>query len=259
MPTSPDLSVQLYTVRSALAADPDATLARLAGLGFRLVEPFALLEQRDALREGFRQHGLSAPTTHADVLGPDRDAVFAAAGELGIETVIQAWTEPARWATLEGIAATASALGEAARVAADLGLRVGYHNHEFELATTIDGRHALEIFADRLDPTVVLEVDTWWADIGGADVPALLDRLGGRVVALHLKDGDGSGGGHVQVPLGQGVLPVREIVAAAPTALRVLELDDTAGDLFEAIRIGRDLLLGIAADGQTVDGRTAGG
>jgi sugar phosphate isomerase/epimerase len=139
-------------------------------------------------------------------------------------------------------------------VAADLGLRVGYHNHEFELATRIDGRHALEVFADRLDPNVVLEVDTWWAHVGGADVPALLERLGDRVVALHLKDGDGSGGGHVQVPLGQGVLPVREILDAAPAALRVLELDDTAGDLFEAIRIGRDLLLEIAADGRAAGG-----
>jgi hypothetical protein len=50
------------------------------------------------------------------------------------------------------------------------------------------------------------------------------------------------------------VLPVREILAAAPAALRVLELDDTAGDLFDAIRIGRDLLLGIAADGRTAGG-----
>jgi sugar phosphate isomerase/epimerase len=254
VPSSPDLSVQLYTVRSALATDADATLARLAGLGFGLVEPFALLEHRVALREGLARHGLTAPTTHADLLGPDRDAVFAAARELGIGTVIQAWTEPARWASPAGIAATAAALGEAARVGADLGIRVGYHNHEFELATTIDGRHALEVFADHLDSAVVLEVDTWWALIGGADVPALLERLGERVVALHLKDGDGSGGGHVQVPLGQGVLPVREILAAAPAALRVLELDDTAGDLFDAIRIGRDLLLGIGADGRTDGG-----
>ena len=101
---------------------------------------------------------------------------------------------------------------------------------------------------------MVLEVDTRWAYVGGADVPALLDHIGDRVVALHLKDGDGSGGGHLQVPLGQGVLPVREIVGAAPTALRVLELDDTAGDLFEAIRIGRELLLEIAAGGRTAGG-----
>ena len=33
-------SVQLYTVRAALAEDVDATLGRLAGIGFRRVEPF---------------------------------------------------------------------------------------------------------------------------------------------------------------------------------------------------------------------------
>ena len=34
------ISVQLYTVRDALTADLDGTLARLAGFGFRQVEPF---------------------------------------------------------------------------------------------------------------------------------------------------------------------------------------------------------------------------
>src|SRR5262249_39993399 len=97
-----------------------------------------------------------------------------------------------------------------------------------------------------LPPSVHLEVDTYWALVGGADVPALLDRLGERVVALHLKDGDGSLHTKHQVPLGAGRLPVREILAAAPTALRVVELDDTEGDLFEAVRIGHDLLTELA-------------
>ena len=63
---------------------------------------------------------------------------------------------------------------------------------------------------------------------------------------MHLKDGDGSDGGHHQLPLGQGVLPVREILEAAPGALRVIELDGTEGDVFDAIRIGRNLLVEIA-------------
>jgi len=254
VPTVPEPSVQLYTVRAALAADPDGTLARLAALGFRIVEPFGLVEHRDVLAKGLPRHGLSAPTTHADLLGPDRDDVFAAAGELKIGTVIQPWTEPARWQTADGVAEIAALLNDAAASARPLGLRVGYHNHEFELASRIDGRHALEVFAEQLDPDVVLEVDTWWAFIGGADVPALLGRLGSRVVALHLKDGDGSGGGRVQVPLGGGVLPLRGILAASPAALRVIELDDTAGDVFEAIRIGRELLIDLAKAGETAGG-----
>ncbi len=71
-------------------------------------------------------------------------------------------------------------------------MRVGYHNHWWEVERDFDGRHGLEVLADHLAPEVVLEVDTYWATVGGADVPALLGRLGDRVVALHIKDGDGT-------------------------------------------------------------------
>ena len=246
MPDPTDLSVQLYTLRAGLAADVDATLATLAGIGFRRVEPFDLLTYQDGLRDALPRHGLSAPTTHADVLGPDADAVLEAAAELGIRTVVQPWVDPGRWSTAEGIRALADDLNAASNRAAGHGLRVGYHNHHFELETRIDGRHGLEVLADHLAPEVALEVDTYWAFAGGADVPALLGRLGSRVVALHVKDGDGSLDTRRQVAVGSGVLPVRSIVDAAPDALRVVELDDTAGDLLEAVRASRAFLLDLA-------------
>ena len=240
-----DLSVQLYTVRAALDDDVDGTLATLAEIGFRRVEPFDLLTYRDALRDALPRHGLSAPTSHAEVLGPDGVEALAAAAELGIETVIQPWVAPARWASADGIRALADELNAASVRAAGHGLRVGYHNHHFELEARVDGRHGLEVFADELAQEVVLEVDTYWALAGGADVPALLRRLGSRVIALHLKDGDGSLDTKRQVALGRGVLPVAAILDAAPHALRVVELDDTEGDLLAAIRAGREMLLGL--------------
>ena len=66
---------------------------------------------------------------------------------------------------------------------------MGYHNHNQEFLRQIDGRFPLEIFAELLDPGVSLELDLYWASAGGADVVALLDRLGDRVTALHVKDG----------------------------------------------------------------------
>ena len=98
-------------------------------------------------------------------------------------------------------------------------------------------------FAEALDEAVVLEVDTYWAYAGGADVPALLRRLGDRVVALHVKDGDGGLDTSTQVPVGSGRLPVWDFLAAAPDALRVVELDDSAGDLVEATAASRRFLL----------------
>ena len=127
--------------------------------------------------------------------------------------------------------------------AAGYGLRVGYHNHHFELESKISGVHALEVLADRVAPEVVLEVDTYWAYAGGADVPALLTRLGERVAALHIKDGDGTLDTSKQVPVGSGVVPVWDIIDAAPEALRVVELDDSETDLLEAVRASREFLL----------------
>jgi tRNA nucleotidyltransferase (CCA-adding enzyme) len=245
-PREPDaeLSVQLYTVRVSLPEDVDGTLARLAEIGFRRVEPFDLLTFRDRLRDGLPRHGLTAPTAHVGLLGEDLDDVLDAATDLGIGTLIQPWVEPARWQTEAGVRSIADALNAVATRVADRGFRVGYHNHHFELEARIAGRHALEAFAEMLDPAVVLEVDTYWAHAGGADVPALLRRLGERVVALHVKDGDGSLDPTTQVAVGAGTLPIRAIVAAAPWALCVVELDDTVGDMFDAIRDSRAFLLG---------------
>jgi putative nucleotidyltransferase with HDIG domain len=240
------LSIQLYTVRAALADDAGATLARLAEIGFRQVEPFDLLTYRDRLRDGLSRHGIAAPTAHIGLIGDaPLDEILDAAVELGIGTLIQPWTEPKRWRSEPGVREIAVALSAVAVRAAGRGIRVGYHNHHFELESRIDGRHALELFADHLAPEVVLEVDTYWAFAGGADVPALLRRLGDRVAALHVKDGDGSLDPKRQVAVGSGALPIADILAAAPAALRVIELDDTAGDLLEAVRASRAFVLGL--------------
>jgi sugar phosphate isomerase/epimerase len=238
-----ELSVQLYTVREALAQDFGGTLGKLAAFGFTQVEPFALLNFSDELRQGLAQSGLTAPTTHVHLMDEDQDAICALAAELGIHTIIEPYIDPARWQSEADVSEIASELNAVARKAASFGLQVGYHNHHFELESKISGVHALEVLADRLEPGVVLEVDTYWAYAGGADVPALINRLGERVVALHLKDGDGSLDTTKQVPLGSGVLPVWDIIAAAPDALRVVELDDSETDLLEAVRAGREFLL----------------
>lgn len=245
MPNPDQLSVQLYTVRGALAEDFDGTLAKIADFGYTQVEPFAFDVFFDDLAAGLAAHGLSAPTTHVGLLAAeDQDAIFSKAQQLGTKTVIDPFTDPARWETAEGIAGIAAELNAAATKAAGYGLTVGYHNHHFELTSTIEGKHGLEVLADHLDPGVVLEVDTYWAYVGGADVPALLDRLGDRVVALHLKDGDGSLDDKKQVALGAGSVPVNDYIAAAPNALFVVELDDSEGDLVEAVGASREFLVG---------------
>jgi sugar phosphate isomerase/epimerase len=232
--TVPQPSVQLYTVRESLQADLPGTLARLADIGFRLVEPYDFMAF-GSLGEGLRSAGLTAPTTHAHFIGADAAPIFAAARRLGIGTVIEPFVDPHRWSSVEGVRAVAAELNAAAKLGAQHGVRVGYHNHAHELASVLDGRSALEVLADALDDAVVLEVDTYWAAVGGQDPVQLLARLGERVQALHIKDGPATPEPKDQVAVGSGSLPIWDIIAAAPDALRVIELDDCLGDRFQAV------------------------
>jgi sugar phosphate isomerase/epimerase len=243
---TPGLSVQLYSVRDAFAADPAATLRRLADIGFKQVEPYGVVENVDVLRDGLPSNGLTAPTAHARLIGEDQNAVFEAAVSLGIAVIIDPLVKPELWADAADIAATASALNSAAKLASEHGVKVGYHNHWWELESRIDGRSAFEVFADQLDPEIVLEVDTYWATAGGEDAPALLKRLGSRVHAIHVKDGDLNTDASGQVPAGQGSVPLTEVLAAAPTALRVVEFDAYDGDVFDGIAASYAYLTGSA-------------
>lgn len=242
MPSTPPLGLQLYTLREALAADYDGTLARIAEIGFTIVEPFDLVNHADRLRTGLSAHGLEARSAHLNFLreGTDLPGAFGTAAELGIPTVIEPFVDPARWTDADDIRRTADALNAAAPIAAEHGIRIGYHNHWFELgAVDVDGSGrstGIEIFAAELDPAVVLELDTYWAAAGGQDVPALLGRLGDRVRFLHVKDGPIEPDPATQVAVGEGRMPVWDILAAAPQVeVGVVELDDFAGDMWTAV------------------------
>ena len=233
--TTSQLSVQLYTVRELLAEDLRGTLKRIAEIGFTQVEPYAFTTFGKALGSALHDAGLMAPTTHANIIGHDTDAIFSAASTLGIGTVIEPFIPPERWRTAQDVAAIAHELNAAAKIALRYGVRVGYHNHAHELESVIDGTTALELLASQLSDEVVLEVDTYWVVVGGQNPVELLARLGNRVQAIHVKDGPGTAETKDQVAVGHGSLPIREIIAAAPQALRVIELDDFRGDRFTAI------------------------
>ena len=177
---------------------------------------------------------------------PSPAEVFAAAKVLGMDTVIDPYTEPARWETVEQIEETARLLNEAAAVGATVDVRVGYHNHAHELEAVFDGVTGLEVLAGLLDERVVLEVDLYWVARGGVDPVALLQRLGDRVIAVHAKDGTldpsllSAYPPADQVAAGEGVVPLVEAIAAAPALeLAIVEFDHFDGDLWDAIERSR--------------------
>ncbi|TFD50250.1 sugar phosphate isomerase/epimerase [Cryobacterium frigoriphilum] len=229
-------SIQLYTVRKALDADLPATIRRLADIGFTHVEPYNFVATAAVLGEALRATGLSAPSGHAPLLRADQDEIFTAANTLGITTVVDPSVAEDRWKTVEDIEITAGLLNAAAAKGAQYGVTVGYHNHWWEVETLPDGRTGLEVLADNLNPEVILELDTYWAAVGGQDPVALLARLGDRVRLIHIKDGPATRDPRAQVAVGSGALPIWDIIEAASNLeVGVVELDDFEGEMFDAV------------------------
>ena len=231
------LSVQLYTLRDQLTSDRDATLAALATMGFDAVEPFGI-ERFDWLPGALAAHGLKAGSAHADLIGAT-DAVLAAAKALGVRSVFQPYWPPEKWQDAAGIRELADALNGLVDRAAEAGVSIGYHNHDFEFtAPEVDGVAAYDFFTSLLDPRIVLEVDTYWASVGGRDVPALLASLGDRVTHLHIKDGplEPSRSGAANVVLGTGSMDLAPILDGSPERTWVVEFDYAVVDPIDEVR-----------------------
>jgi sugar phosphate isomerase/epimerase len=234
-------AVQLYTVREQMATDRKGVLAQLAAFGYGAVEPFNILSDPEGLHADLAAAGLGVCGVHANPAGEQFEAVVGAARTLGADTIIVPHLPPPRFADADGVRDVAGELNEVSRRIADAGLRLGYHNHDFELSSTIGGRPALEVLADLLADEVLLEVDTYWAAVGlpgsAAGVPDLLRRLGERVRYLHVKDGPATSRDDDMTAVGAGSMPVAEILAANPSVRwHVVELDRCATDMMTAVR-----------------------
>jgi sugar phosphate isomerase/epimerase len=234
--TANPTALQLYTVREQLATDRAGILKRVADFGYGSVEPFGITNDPQGLRADLDAADLSVCSVHAMPVGDGAEAVIGAAHTLGADTVIVPYLPPPRFADADGVRGIAAELNEASARLAGQGLRLGYHNHDFELSSLVDGTPALEVLADQLDDAVLLEVDTYWAAVGGQDVPALLGRLGDRVRYLHVKDGPIVDREDFMTAVGSGRMPVAEILAASPSATwHVVELDRCATDMLTAV------------------------
>lgn len=250
-------ALQLYTVREQMTADRKGLFERIAGFGYGAVEPFDVVTDPTGLRDDLEAAGLTVCSVHGTPSGRLATEVLRGARTLGADTLIVPRAPAAMFTSREAVKALARKLNHLAATVSDEGLRLGYHNHDFELASTLGGCTALEVLADALADGVVLEIDVYWAAVGGQDVPALLGRLGDRVRYLHIKDGPVTRD-EPMTAVGAGRMPVAEILAAGPSAeWHVVELDRCATDVMEAVGASLAWLTanGLAQPAQTAPNR----
>ena len=220
------ISIQLYTVRDVLTADPAGTIATLADIGYTRVELAGTAGLTPAaFRALLDANGIRATSGHFGIPQPFDAAAWRAtladARTLGCHYVVHPFfgsgpTGPIRDAAVWR--AFAQDLNRAGALAREAGFRFGYHNHHFEFLPLDDGsgRRPYDLLTAIADRRLVhLELDLYWSWRGTADPVDVIHEHPGRILQFHCKDMNIDSG---FADLGTGLIDFRRIFAQSSVA-----------------------------------------
>ncbi len=253
----PQISVQLYSVREQAAVDYEGTIRAIAEMGFQNVEPAGYPGSSvRAASKLFKELGLKAPSCHGALpIGENKNQIIDDALTMGHKYIVTGCPPnfSQDFESTDAIKALAALYCEAADVAAQHGLQVGYHNHDWDLID-VDGRPGYRTFLENTPETVLWEADLFWVARAGIVPADFVKEIGPRGKLLHFKDGivtaEGefteaeTEDGKIMVSSSTPFLPAGagqvELVAASAIATRaeyvVVELDSYDGDMMNAVQ-----------------------
>ena len=214
------IGLETYAVRREMAKDPDKTLAAIRAIGYTDVEllwSFNLFGRTpQQVATTLKNEGLRAPSCHMSpetiFVGWERSLEIAKV--LGHEYLFIPdfgdWTTK----TLDGWRQWADRFNAAGAVARKAGIWLGFHN-EANHQKPVEGRVPLDVFIERLDPSVTrLQLDVGNMLIGGGDPMQYIQKYPDRFWSFHLKDvvADRSS----DARLGTGIFDFKRFLAAVP-------------------------------------------
>jgi sugar phosphate isomerase/epimerase len=214
------IGLELYSVRDALAKDPQGTVRAVAQMGYPGVEFYAPYYEWDEnqakqMRKLLDELGIRCFSTHNDQQYFAKDKIARARDlnlALGSKYMVMAYSDPKSGS--DGWKAVADVLNSAADELAPAGLKVGYHNHEAEF-TPVNGVRPIETLAKSTKPSVMLQLDVGTCLQAGADPVAWIRANPGRIRSLHLKDWSSDPAKGYKVLFGEGNADWKSIFAAA--------------------------------------------
>lgn len=185
------IALQLYSVRSEMEKDFKGTLLKVKELGYDGVE-FAGLFGHDAatVKNWCAEIGLTPISAHVPLqeMLDDLPGVLETYQEIGVEYIVVPYVPEDRRPGTDGWLPTIEAIKEIGKAAAEKGLILLYHNHDFEF-TTVDGEYGLDMLY-RMVPKEYLQtqLDTCWVNVGGERPDDYLRKYTDRIPVVHLKD-----------------------------------------------------------------------
>lgn len=185
------LSLQLYTLREL--GSVDRVLDAAVDAGFRYAELVGShLDQAASARQKLDARGLKGSSSHVGLgqLREKPDVVIGACETLGITELYMPAVPPEdRDMDAAGWRALGLELGRLADAFQKRGIRLGYHNHHWELAPKEGEQTALELMFEAAGASpLAWQADIAWLVRGGADPNLWLSRHRDRLLSAHVKD-----------------------------------------------------------------------
>jgi len=184
-------AVQLYTLRHALTEDFAGTLREVKKMGWKAVQIDGLRgHSAEEVKDALRETNLKVAGMHISPqrMVNDLDAVVYEGLLFGTKTMFCHYLEPERQ-NESGYREIKSQLLGVADKLAKLGWRVGYHNHEFEFQSQVDGLVAHDyLMAPENNRCLYPEIDAYWVKYAGFDPLSCIEKYPYRIPILHLKD-----------------------------------------------------------------------
>lgn len=199
------IGIQLWTMRDSLPKDVKGVLAQIANVGFTEVETFGY-----SAKNGFfgtsaadfksilDNNGLKATSNHFDFnsyietgKNENINSYIETAHILGSEYItIPYVVANLRGTSIDDYKKLASKINKTAELCNTAGLKLAYHNHDFEFIK-FEGTTGYEVLLNETDKNLVdFEMDLYWVVRSGNDPLKLFKEHPGRFKMWHVKDMD---------------------------------------------------------------------
>lgn len=257
--STPLIGLQLYTVRNEIGKDPEGTLAKVAAVGYNSVElmgygngkffgltpaQFAAVLKKYNLKSPSGHYGMMNYLTKGDM--NDLQDNIAAAATMGHSYLVIPFLTDNMRTSLDDYKKLAARFNTAATEAKKSGLKLAYHNHDFEFKDWGGGQTGFDVLLKETDPSLVFfEMDIYWVTRAGQDPIQIINNNPGRIKMWHLKDMSQKmppfydvGGQQYFAPVGTGIVDFKAIFRKKKKSgmkYFFVEQDQSSEPIFDAI------------------------
>ncbi|MDO6517959.1 sugar phosphate isomerase/epimerase family protein [Zobellia uliginosa] len=195
----------LYTLRDDMASDAETTLGAVADAGYKYIEAAGYEDGKFygmtpfEFKKKLKELGLKPISSHqGSVTLENADAMIADVKEagfkyfvvpvppMGLFTVDEETMTMGMTGGAENLAGILDVLGEKCKKA---GLKLLYHNHDFEFKKDENGVVVIDYLLEHCNPKWVnFQMDLFWVTKAGADPVAYFKKYPKRFKIWHVKD-----------------------------------------------------------------------